>query len=101
MLVEGLFALYLEAVRERADLKVFVDLESDERLARRIVKFMAWGGHLRAGHQPVPGLGALPPQRAGGAHPLARRLVLNGTLDSHKGVAVLEGYLRQQLGCLS
>ena len=43
VLVEGLFPLHLEAIRERADLKVFVDLESDARLARRIVKFMAWG----------------------------------------------------------
>lgn len=40
IIIEGLFALYLPWIRERADLKVFVDLESDERLARRVVKFM-------------------------------------------------------------
>ena len=99
-LVEGLFALYLEAVRERADLKVFVDLESDERLARRIVKFMAWGDTyeqvtsryldtVRFRHNEL-----VEPTR------WHADLVLNGTLDSHRGVAVLEGYLRQQLGCL-
>lgn len=100
VLVEGLFALHLEAVRERADLKVFVDLESDERLARRIVKFMAWGDtyeqvtsryldSVRFRHNEL-----VEPTR------WHADLVLNGTLDSHKGVAVLEGYLRQQLGCL-
>ena len=92
MLVEGLFALHLEAVRERADLKVFVDLESDERLARRIVKFMAWGDTyeqvtsryldtVRFRHNEL-----VEPTR------WHADLVLNGTLDSHRGVAVLEGY---------
>lgn len=40
VIIEGLFALYLDWIRTRADVKVFVDLESDARLARRIVKFM-------------------------------------------------------------
>jgi len=40
VIIEGLFALYLAPIRSKADLKVFVDLESDERLARRVVKFM-------------------------------------------------------------
>lgn len=43
VLVEGLFALHLDWIREKADLKVYVDLESDARLARRIVKHMKWG----------------------------------------------------------
>ena len=43
VIIEGLFALYLDPIRERADLKIFVDLKSDERLTRRIVKHMAWG----------------------------------------------------------
>lgn len=43
VIVEGLFALYLPWIREQADLKVYVDLKSDERLARRIVKHMKWG----------------------------------------------------------
>ena len=87
VLVEGLFALHLEAVRERADLKVFVDLESDERLARRIVKFMAWGDTyeqvtsryldtVRFRHNEL-----VEPTR------WHADLVLNGTLDSHRGVA--------------
>ena len=36
VLVEGIFGLYFEQIREQLDLKVFVDLRSDERLYRRI-----------------------------------------------------------------
>lgn len=43
ILIEGLFALYIDWIREAADLKVFVDLPSDARLSRRIVKHMQWG----------------------------------------------------------
>jgi uridine kinase len=43
VLIEGLFALQIDWIREKADLKVFVDLKSDARLARRIVKHMKWG----------------------------------------------------------
>lgn len=99
VLVEGLFALYLDPVRERADLKLFVDLESDERLARRIVKFMAWGDTyeqvtsryldtVRFRHNEL-----VEPTR------WHADIVLNGTLDQHKGVAVVEAFLRRQLGC--
>lgn len=43
VIIEGLFALYLPEIRTKADLKLFVDLDSDERLVRRIDKFMARG----------------------------------------------------------
>ena len=36
LIIEGLFALHLEEIRSRLDFKVFVDLDSDERLVRRI-----------------------------------------------------------------
>ena len=39
VIVEGLFALYFEEIRSRCDLKLFVDLASDERLVRRIRRF--------------------------------------------------------------
>ena len=41
--IEGLFALHLPYIREKLDLKVFVDLASDERLVRRIKRFMSFG----------------------------------------------------------
>lgn len=43
VIIEGLFALYLDFIREKLDLKVFVDLRSDERLVRRIKRFTAMG----------------------------------------------------------
>lgn len=43
VIIEGLFALYLPEIREKLDLKIFVDLDSDERLVRRIKRFMSFG----------------------------------------------------------
>lgn len=43
IIIEGLFALYLPKIREKCDMKLFVDLASDERLVRRIKRFMAMG----------------------------------------------------------
>ena len=44
VIIEGLLILYLEEVRSKLDLKIFVDLQSDERMYRRIHKFMAMRG---------------------------------------------------------
>lgn len=43
LIIEGLFALHLAEIREKLDLKIFVDLDSDERLVRRIRRFTAKG----------------------------------------------------------
>ncbi len=43
VIIEGLLILYLDEVREKLDLKIFVDLESDERIVRRIKRFMSFG----------------------------------------------------------
>ena len=43
IIIEGLFGLYFDWILSNADLKVFVDLQSDERLSRRIVKHMKRG----------------------------------------------------------
>lgn len=43
LIIEGLFALYLEPIRNRLDLKLYVDLDSDERLVRRIRRFTSFG----------------------------------------------------------
>ena len=40
VIVEGLMILHLDYIRERLDLKIFVDLMSDERMFRRIKRFM-------------------------------------------------------------
>lgn len=43
VLIEGIFSLYFERLREKIDLKIFVDLKSDERLYRRIKRMMRDG----------------------------------------------------------
>ena len=43
ILVEGLFALQQPDLFEKADLKIFVDLKSDERLVRRIRRHLQRG----------------------------------------------------------
>ena len=40
VLIEGVFALHFDAIREQLDLKIFVDLKSDERMYRRIKRMM-------------------------------------------------------------
>lgn len=44
LIVEGLFALYPERIRNRADLKIFVDVDADRRLARRLERDVAERG---------------------------------------------------------
>lgn len=97
VLVEGLFALYLDKIREGADLKIFVDLPSDERLARRIVRFMAWGqtfeevterylDTVRFRHNEL-----IEPTR------WHADLVVNGTLDRGQGVEIVRSFIEKNL----
>lgn len=97
VLVEGLFALYLDEIRDRADLKIFVDLPSDERLTRRIVRFMAWGqtfeevterylDTVRFRHNEL-----IEPTR------WHADLVLNGTLDRGQGVDVAACFIENHM----
>lgn len=43
VIIEGVFALYMDEIRGNADFKIYVDLESDARIVRRITKHMSWG----------------------------------------------------------
>jgi len=95
--VEGLFALYLPEIREKLDLKLFVDLESDARLVRRIKRFTSFGESfdgitdryidtVRFRHDEF-----VEPTR------WHADIVLNGTLDDNKGLDIVECYIRKQL----
>lgn len=97
VIVEGLFPFYLDRIRERLDLKVFVDLKSDERIVRRIKKHMQWGQTMdevtnryldtvRFRHDEL-----IEPMR------WHADLVVNGTLDMHRGAEVLLHYIECQL----
>lgn len=97
IIIEGLFALYLDEIRERANLKIFVDLESDERLVRRISKHMGWGQSfeqvteryldtVRFRHNEL-----IEPTR------WHADLVINGNLDANKGTEIAACYLQNRL----
>lgn len=97
VIIEGLFALYLEPIRTQLDLKIFVDLASDERLVRRIDKFMARGDTMkqvtdryidtvRFRHNEL-----IEPTR------WHADLVVNGTLDRIKAQEIIETYVEAKL----
>ncbi|WMJ21973.1 AAA family ATPase [Paludicola sp. MB14-C6] len=94
VIIEGIFALYLDEIRERLDLKVFVDLQSDERIIRRIHRFATYGQSfdeiatryldtVRFRHNEL-----VEPTR------WHADIIVNGTLDMHKGTEVLLTYIK-------
>ena len=98
VLIEGLFALYLDEIREKADLKIFVDLASDERMARRITKHMGWGQTyeqvteryietVRFRHNEL-----IEPTR------WHADVIINGVLDRIVGTDVVVCYITKQIG---
>jgi len=44
VIIEGLMVLYFEEIREKLDLKIFIELDADERMYRRIVRNMKTRG---------------------------------------------------------
>lgn len=98
IIIEGLFALYLDKIREKADFKIFVDLDSDARLTRRITKHMAWGQTyeqvtdryletVKFRHNEL-----IEPTR------WHADVIINGILDANKGKEAVFAYLTKELG---
>lgn len=97
VIIEGLFALHLSEIREKLDLKIFVDLKSDERLVRRIKRFTGAGQTLeqvtdryldtvRFRHDEL-----IEPTR------WHADIVLNGTLDANKGTEIVKTYIESKI----
>ena len=96
VLVEGLFALHFAHIRERCDLKVYVDLHSDERLYRRIKRMISYESldeialryldTVRYRHDEF-----VEPTR------WYADVVLNGALDMHVGVDAVAAYIDAQI----
>lgn len=95
VLIEGLFALYLDRIREKLDLKVYVDLQSDERLVRRLRRFSTYGQSfdeisqryldtVRYRHDEL-----VEPTR------WHADIIINGTFDN-KGIDLLINYLKSK-----
>ena len=74
LVVEGLLILYLKEIREHLDLKIFVDLPSDERLIRRVKRFMRYLDTVRYRHNEF-----VEPSR------WFADIVLNGDYTTHNG----------------
>lgn len=44
VIVEGILVLHMECIRQRLDLKLFVDCRADERVLRRLKRYHEWMG---------------------------------------------------------
>ncbi len=97
LIIEGLFALYIDKVRESADFKIYVDLDSDARLVRRIKRHMSWGESyeevtqryidtVRFRHDEL-----VEPTR------WHADLIANGTLSDNKSIDIAVKYILSQL----
>jgi uridine kinase len=97
ILIEGLFALYIDEIREAADFKIFVDLASDARLVRRITMHMGWGqAYEQVTNRYIDSATfrhneLIEPTR------WYADVVVNGTLDSNKGTEIVIRYITSQL----
>ena len=95
LIIEGLLILYLNYIREKLDLKIFVDLRSDERLIRRVQRFQRDRGQsleeisdrfldtVRYRHDEF-----VEPSR------WHADLVINGVLDRNNGINIITDYVK-------
>jgi uridine kinase len=94
VLIEGVFSLYFDRLREQLDLKVFVDLKSDERLYRRIKRMFEslddtahrYLDTVRYRHDEF-----VEPTR------WHADVVINGTLDANIGTNIIVSYIEAQI----
>lgn len=93
IIVEGLLALHLDKIREKLDLKVYVDLKSDERLYRRIKRWMQWQSIDEIAERYLDTVRFRHDEQVEPSRWHAD-LVLNGTLDRGQGIDILETYIR-------
>ena len=96
VIIEGVFSLYFNVIRERLDLKIFIDLKSDERLYRRIKRMIdcesleeiacRYLDTVRYRHDEF-------------VEPLRWHadIILNGTLDANLGVSVIASYIETRI----
>jgi uridine kinase len=92
ILIEGLFALHLDYVREKLDIKVFVDLKSDERMYRRIKRWMVRESMDRIASRFLDTIRYRHDELVEPSRWYAD-VVINGSLATHKGTDILERYI--------
>jgi len=96
VLIEGIFSLYFDQIREKLDLKIFVDLKSDERIYRRIKRMinretldaiaLRYLDTVRYRHDEF-----VEPTR------WHADLVINGTLDANSGTDIIVSYIEAHI----
>ena len=98
VLIEGVFSLYFDQLREKLDLKIFVDLKSDERMYRRIKRMYEslddtahrYLDTVRYRHDEF-----VEPTR------WHADIVINGTLDANLGTSIVATYIDAQINQFS
>ena len=94
VLIEGVFSLFFDSIREKLDLKIFVDLKSDERMYRRIKRMYEslddtahrYLDTVRYRHDEF-----VEPTR------WHADIVVNGTLDANVGTNIIVSYIESQI----
>jgi len=99
VLIEGIFALYFDELRKMLNLKIFVDLKSDERMCRRIKRMIDYESFdditsryldtVRYRHDEF-----IEPTR------WYADIILNGTFDANKGIPVIVSCIEASVKCL-
>ncbi len=97
ILIEGLFALYLDKIREAADLKIFVDLRPDARLVRRIKKHMAWGQTYEQVTERYMDTVSFRHDELVEPTRWHADMVINGNLDANSGVLIAKNYIEGKI----
>ena len=96
VIIEGLFAFYFDDIRERLDLKVYIDLKSDERMYRRIKR---WINRTTLEDIVNRYLDTVRYRHDEFVEPLRWHadIVINGTLEANLGTRILLTYIKTQL----
>lgn len=97
IIVEGLFVLSLDNIREALDLKVYVDCQADERIIRRIKRNMEWGQTIE--EITTVYLDAVRYRHSELVEPSKWHadIIMNGSTSSEAGVQILLEWIKEKI----
>jgi len=96
VIIEGLFVLYWDVIRTNLDLKLFVDLQSDERIIRRVARHAPFEGAELAANRYLDLVRYRHDQFIEPSRWLAD-MVINGNHLNGVTLDIICGYIRQQV----
>lgn len=98
IIVEGILALWDEAVYSRLDLRLYTDCPDEERTVRRIKRHLSWGQEFEEITDRY--LNAVRPRFTQYVEPCKWRadLILNGSFPSETALQMVCGWIRTRLG---